>query len=145
MLSKTRCSIGSKKTVFNLLIKGGPAPQKCYARVWPGHRVVLRLTKLFWQIKILLKDKYVFYHFNVIETNMGTGYGKEFWYFPKAKIQISGTPGQISGYTCQISGNTDQISGNTCQISGNPARISGILAKFQAFWPNFRWLQPNSS
>ena len=39
MLSKTRCPIGSKKAIFNLLIKGGPAPQKCYARVWPGHRV----------------------------------------------------------------------------------------------------------
>ena len=36
MLSKTRCPIGSKKAIFNLLIKGGPAPQKCYARVWPG-------------------------------------------------------------------------------------------------------------
>ena len=41
MLSKTRCPIGSKKAVFNLLIKGGPAPEKCYARVWPGHRVVV--------------------------------------------------------------------------------------------------------
>ena len=40
MLSKTRCPIGSKKAIFNLLIKGGPAPQKCYARVWPGHRVL---------------------------------------------------------------------------------------------------------
>ena len=39
MLSKTRCPIGSKKAVLNLLIKGGPAPQKCYARVWPGYRV----------------------------------------------------------------------------------------------------------
>ena len=39
MLSKTRCPIGSKNAVFNLLIKGGPAPEKCYARVWPGHRV----------------------------------------------------------------------------------------------------------
>ena len=40
MLSKTRCPIGSKNAVFNLLIKGGPAPEKCYARVWPGHRVI---------------------------------------------------------------------------------------------------------
>ena len=47
MLSKTRCPIGSKNAVFNLLIKGGPAPEKCYARVWPGHRVRYAVLIMF--------------------------------------------------------------------------------------------------
>ena len=53
MLSKTRCPIGSKKAIFNRLIKGGPAPQKCYARVWPGHRVhIPQCTMRFRQWRI---------------------------------------------------------------------------------------------
>ena len=55
MLSKTRCPIGSKKAVFNLLIKGAPAPEKCYARVWPGHRV-LPLNFGIFKTKYFLKS-----------------------------------------------------------------------------------------
>ena len=37
--SKTQCWLRSKTAIFNLLIQGGFAHQKCYARVQPGHRV----------------------------------------------------------------------------------------------------------
>ena len=45
MLIKIRCPIGSKKAVFNRVIKGGPAFQKYYARVWPGRRVSRLLSE----------------------------------------------------------------------------------------------------
>ena len=43
--SKTQCWLRSKTAIFNLLIQGGFAHQKCYARVQPGHRVARKGTR----------------------------------------------------------------------------------------------------
>ena len=50
-----RCSISSKKAVFNRVIKGGPALQKCYAKCLAGTHVELcsvRFIQIFQRYRL---------------------------------------------------------------------------------------------